>query len=154
MLCNFKSWILMIYDVDRGYLLFLSLHVAKNKENNLQFTTCRWKIDIKQIIWTRIPSTRKVTGNGRDRYKQMMKMHQEQLGYLNSLPPFFFFFFFAFACFVSRNWIGHAQTRITTSVVLLWEPHKQYKKANGEDTERWTPQVCRCPVCYWGSVKN
>ena len=31
----------MIYDVDKGYLLVLSLHVAKKKENNLQFTTSR-----------------------------------------------------------------------------------------------------------------
>ena len=37
MLCNFKSWILMMYDVDRGYLLLLGLHIAKNKENNLWF---------------------------------------------------------------------------------------------------------------------
>ena len=27
----------MTYDVNRGYLLFLGLHVAKNKENNLRF---------------------------------------------------------------------------------------------------------------------
>ena len=30
-----------------------------------------------------------------------------------------------------------------------WEPHKQYEKAKRYDTERWTPQVGRCPICYW-----
>ena len=109
MICNFKSWILMIYDGDRGYLLFLSLDVTMNKDNNFQFTTCRWKIYIKQIIWTRIPSTRKVTGNGRDRYKQMMKMHQEQLGYLNSLPPFFFFFLLLLVLFQGTELDIHKQ---------------------------------------------
>jgi len=129
----------MIYDVDRGYLLFLGLHIAKNKENNLWFITSRWKtqlVEVKQIIWIRIPSTRKVTGNERDKCEQMMTMHRKQLGYLNSLPLYLFIYLFAFACFVSSNWIGHAQSRITTSVFLPWEPHKHYKNANGQDTER------------------
>ena len=37
----------------------------------------------------------------------------------------------------------------TTSASLPWEPHKQYEKAKRYDTERWTPQVGRCPICYW-----
>ena len=70
----------MIYDVDKGYLLFLGLHVAKNKANTLEFVTSRWKtqlVDVKQIVWIRIPSTRMITGNGRDRCKQMMTVHKK-----------------------------------------------------------------------------
>ena len=37
----------------------------------------------------------------------------------------------------------------TTSVFLPRELHKQYKKTKWYDTRRWTPQVSRCPVCYW-----
>ena len=37
----------------------------------------------------------------------------------------------------------------TTSVFLLWESHEKYEKAKRYDTERWTPQVGRCPICYW-----
>ena len=37
----------------------------------------------------------------------------------------------------------------TTSVFLLWELHEQYEKAERYATERWAPQVVRCPVCYW-----
>ena len=37
----------------------------------------------------------------------------------------------------------------TTSVFLPQEPHEQYEKAKWYDTGRWTPQVSRCPVCYW-----
>ena len=40
----------------------------------------------------------------------------------------------------------------TTSVFLPWEPHEQYTKAKRYDTERWTPQIGRCPICYWGTV--
>ena len=32
-----------------------------------------------------------------------------------------------------------------TSVFLPWEPHEQYEKGKRYDTERWTPQVSRCP---------
>ena len=44
----------------------------------------------------------------------------------------------------------------TTSVFLPWEPHEQYEKAKRFDTERWTPQVGRWPICYWrnNSRKN
>ena len=41
-----------------------------------------------------------------------------------------------------------------TSVFLPWEPHEQYQKAKRKDTERWTPQVGRCPICYWRSMEN
>ena len=37
---------------------------------------------------------------------------------------------------------------------LPWEPHKQYEKAKRYDTERWTPQVGRCPICYWKRVEK
>ena len=39
----------------------------------------------------------------------------------------------------------------TTSVFLPWELHEQYEKTKRYDTERWTPQVSRCPICYWRS---
>ena len=38
----------------------------------------------------------------------------------------------------------------TTSVFLPWELLEQYEKAKWYDTGRWTPQVSRYPVCYWG----
>ena len=44
---------LMTYDVDKGYLLFLGLHVTKNKENSWEFITSMWKtqlVDVKQIV--------------------------------------------------------------------------------------------------------
>ena len=34
----------------------------------------------------------------------------------------------------------------TNSASLPWEPHEQYEKEKRYDTERWTPQVGRCPV--------
>ena len=40
-LCNYKSLILMTSDVDKGYLLFLGLHIANNKEKNLRFLIFR-----------------------------------------------------------------------------------------------------------------
>ena len=40
----------------------------------------------------------------------------------------------------------------TISIFLPWEPHEQYEKAKRYDTERWTPQVSRYPVCYWRRV--
>ena len=42
----------------------------------------------------------------------------------------------------------------TTSVFLPWELLEQYEKAKWYDTGRWTPQVSRCPICYWRSVRN
>ena len=42
----------------------------------------------------------------------------------------------------------------TTSVFLPWEPHEQNEKAKWQDTERGTPQVGRCPICYWRSVEK
>ena len=42
----------------------------------------------------------------------------------------------------------------TTSLFLPWEPHEQYEKAKRYDTERWTPQVGRCPICYGRSVEK
>ena len=41
-----------------------------------------------------------------------------------------------------------------TSVFLPWEPHGQYEKAKKYDTERWTPQVNRWPICYWWSEEK
>ena len=37
----------------------------------------------------------------------------------------------------------------TTSIFLPWEHYEQYEKAKRYDTERWTPQVSRYPICYW-----
>ena len=42
----------------------------------------------------------------------------------------------------------------TISVFLPWESHEQYEKAKRYDTERWTSQVSRCPICYWRRVEN
>ena len=42
----------------------------------------------------------------------------------------------------------------TTSAFLLWEPHEQYEKVKRYDTEWWTPQVSRCPTCYWRRVEE
>ena len=42
----------------------------------------------------------------------------------------------------------------TTSRFLLWEPHEHYEKAKRYDTERWAPQVSRCPIYYWGRVEG
>ena len=42
----------------------------------------------------------------------------------------------------------------TTAVFLPLEPHEQYEKVKRQDTERWTPQVGRCPICYWRSVEK
>ena len=42
----------------------------------------------------------------------------------------------------------------TTSVFLPWESHEQHEKAKRYDTERWTPQVGRCPIVTreeWGN---
>ena len=36
----------------------------------------------------------------------------------------------------------------TTSVFLPWEPHGQYEKAKRHDSERLTPHVGGCPICY------
>ena len=41
----------------------------------------------------------------------------------------------------------------TSSVFLPWEPHEQCEKARRYDSERWTPQLSRCPICYWRSVE-
>ena len=42
----------------------------------------------------------------------------------------------------------------TTSVFLLWEPYEQHEKTKRYDTERWTLQADRCPVCYWRTVEK
>ena len=42
----------------------------------------------------------------------------------------------------------------TTSVFLPWEPHEQYEKPKIQNTERWTPQVSRCPIYYWRSLEK
>ena len=42
----------------------------------------------------------------------------------------------------------------TISVFLPWEPHEQYEKTKIYNTERWTPQVGRCPIYYWGRAEK
>ena len=32
--------------------------------------------------------------------------------------------------------------------------HEQYEKSKRYDTERGTPQVSKCPICYWRSVEK
>ena len=41
-----------------------------------------------------------------------------------------------------------------TSVFLSWKPHEQYEKAKIYDTDRWTPQIGRCPICYQRTVEK
>ena len=44
----------------------------------------------------------------------------------------------------------------TISIFLPWEPHEEYEyeKTKRPDTERWTSQVSRCPVCFWRSMEK
>ena len=37
---------------------------------------------------------------------------------------------------------------------IPWELHEQYENAKWYDTERWTPKVSRCPICYWRRVEK
>ena len=55
---------------------------------------------------------------------------------------------------VWQNVVHRRKEWQTTSVFLPWELHEQYKKAKWQDTERGTPQVSRCPICYWRSVEK
>ena len=48
--------------------------------------------------------------------------------------------------------VGHWREWQTTSVFLPGEPHEQYEKAKLKGTERGTPQVGRCTICYWPST--
>ena len=48
-----------------------------------------------------------------------------------------------------QNMIQWKRKWQTTPVFLPQEPHEQYEKAKRYGTGRWTPQVGRCPVCYW-----
>ena len=48
--------------------------------------------------------------------------------------------FFWFVCWCRREWQ-------TTTAFLSWESHEQYEKQK-YDTERWTPKVSRCSICY------
>ena len=41
-----------------------------------------------------------------------------------------------------------------TPVFLPQEPHEQYEKAKRYDIERWTPQIGRCTICFWGRVDS
>ena len=53
-----------------------------------------------------------------------------------------------------QNVVHWRRERQTTSVFLPWEHYEQYEKAKWQDTERGTPQVSRCPICYWRSVEK
>ena len=62
---------------------------------------------------------------------------------------------------VHLAWMGHGGQLVhwkrewqTTSVFLPWEPHEQYEKTKSYDTERWTPQVGRCPVAIGEEQRN
>ena len=46
-------------------------------------------------------------------------------------------------------WKGMANHFSTPALRTPWTVWKGKK-----DTERWTPQVGRCPICYWRSVEN
>ena len=38
--------------------------------------------------------------------------------------------------------------------ILAMRTHEQYEKAKRNNTESWTPQVGRCPICYWRRVEK
>ena len=38
--------------------------------------------------------------------------------------------------------------------ILILRTHEPYEKAERYNTERWTPQVGRCPICYWRRVEK
>ena len=38
------------------------------------------------------------------------------------------------------------------SILALKTPWTE--KSKRYETERWTPQVCRCPICYWEEQRN
>ena len=38
--------------------------------------------------------------------------------------------------------------------ILAWRTPWTVWKGKIQDTERWTPQVSRCPICYWRSVEK
>ena len=54
---------------------------------------------------------------------------------------------------ISDNTWSTGKGNGTTSLSLPWEPHKEYEKAK-RYTERWTPQVRICPICYWKRVEK
>ena len=45
-----------------------------------------------------------------------------------------------------QNVVHWRRKRQATSLSLPSEPHEQYEKVKIQDTERWTPQVGRCPM--------
>ena len=38
--------------------------------------------------------------------------------------------------------------------ILALKTHEQYDKGKKYDTERWTPQVGRCPIYYWRRLEK
>ena len=44
---------------------------------------------------------------------------------------------------------GPLEKTMANHFTILWETYEQYGKAKTPDTERWTPQVGRCPIGYW-----
>ena len=36
--------------------------------------------------------------------------------------------------------------------ILALKPYEEHEKAKRYDTERWTPQIGRCPICYWTNL--
>ena len=53
-----------------------------------------------------------------------------------------------------RMWSTGEREWQATAVFLPWESHEQYEKTKRYDTEKWTPQVGWCQICYWRSVEN
>ena len=49
----------------------------------------------------------------------------------------------------SQNVVHWRRDWQATSAFLPCEPHEQHEKAKRYDTERLTPQVRKCPKCYW-----
>ena len=57
--------------------------------------------------------------------------------------------FLGFPCGSATHWRNELQT----TSVLPWDSYEQYEKAKWYDTEQWTPQVGKNPICYWRRVE-
>ena len=54
----------------------------------------------------------------------------------------------------SQNVVHWRRKWQPTLVLLPGEAHEHYEKAKIYDIGRWTSQVKRCPICYWGRAEG
>ena len=53
-----------------------------------------------------------------------------------------------------RMWFTGEGNGKPLQYACLENPMNSMNEAKRQDTERWTPQVGRCPICYWRSVEK